>query len=98
MTELSSQKAVLALHNRFQWGGTSELDRASQELIHGGYRTIILDLSSLDTINTLTISWILDFWERLWARGKELQVKGCNTDIRSTFRSLRADRYIRFVE
>ncbi len=90
MIELSSREALVTVRDNAPWSDGTELAQAP-------YQAIILDLSGLQTISPTAIGWILDQWEKLWKSGKELKIRGCNEEIRSTFQFLRMDRYIRFV-
>ncbi len=92
-TQLLDGKGVMVVEGDLDNEHAGEaLRRAFNSLYDAGSRTIVLDLSGVQIINSYGIGKILMCYKRLKAEGGELRVKPLNGFVKETFELLMLDR------
>ena len=92
-TQLLDGKGVMVVEGDLDNEHAGEaLRSAFNSLYDAGSRTIVLDLSGVQIINSYGIGKILMCYKRLKAEGGELRVKPLNGFVKETFELLMLDR------
>ncbi len=92
--EISEHEAILDVDACVHDGNCSEFMHQFSRLIEGNHATVTLNLAKLTSLNSLTVEHIRIFGSMLTQRGKNLQIKGCNSRVLTMLRFLRIDQTV----
>lgn len=92
--ETTKGEAVLEIHGALSGDGTNDFQKQLQELTAGGHKTITLNLTDVNTINSSSLGKILLFRKKLCEEGRTLQIKGCSEALFKTFQMIKFDKLI----
>ncbi len=92
--EISKDEVVLEVEGGLTGNKANDFQQQLEELAGGGQRTIVLNLSEVDTINSSCIGKILLFRKRLSEDGRTIRIRGCSESLYNTFQLIKFDKLI----
>ncbi len=92
--EVSKEEITLVVRGTLSAETAEELHRHLDELAGGRWRTVSLDLSATDAINSSSLGKLLLFRKRLAEDGRVLRINGCSEQLYRTFQMIQFDKLI----
>ena len=84
--QLDSGVAVITISGRLALGGeTEKLDAALTKLLSQDHKTVVLDISGLDYVDSSGVGMLVSCLTKLKKAGGEMKVAGANPRIRRIF-------------
>lgn len=84
--QLDNGVAVITISGRLALGGeTEKLDAAVTKLLTQDHKTIVLDISGLDYVDSSGVGMLVSCLTKLKKSGGEMKVAGANPRIRRIF-------------
>ena len=89
--EISQDECRLLVDECFKRDTEEQYRKTLSQLASSAHRTVIVDLTALDNLNSATIARL--FWLRmkLLEKGRRLRVEGCTDTVFGILESLRMD-------
>jgi anti-anti-sigma factor len=84
-------EAILSVDGSLSGEAVGEFQRQMDELIAGGCKTIILDVSKMSTINSAAMGKIVHFRNKLNEQQRSIKIRGCSESLYKTFLMIKFD-------
>ena len=92
--EVSSDEIMLEIQGGLTGNKANEFQDQLEELASSPHKSIVLNLSEVNTINSSCIGKILLFRKKLSEENRTIQIKGCSDTLYNTFQLIKFDKLI----
>lgn len=93
-TPVSAQEVRIQVRGSLHGQTASDFQVELEKLLASDYRTLTLDLSEVDSINSSSIGRILLSRKKLAEQGRSIRIDGCSPPLYGTLQLIRFDRLV----